>query len=300
MTTRAGVDRGPAGGPSQPQLVVAFVVLVILVGANIVAIRYTNRSLAPFWNAGLRFGVAAVLFTAIGVARGARLPDRRSAADGVVYGLLAFAGFFGFLYLGLVHASAGLGQVILALGPLITLVMAVVVGMERLRWPAVAGGVVALAGIGLMFGVDGGSDVPPLSILAIVAAAAAFAAGGIVVKGAGDGDPLVRNAIATAVGGIVLLSISAVTGERWTLPSDPATLLALAYLIVPGTVGIFMLFLLLLHHWTATAVSTQFVLAPIVGISLGWLLLGEPISLPIAAGVALVLGGVWLGALRRT
>ena len=42
-----------------------------------------------------------------------------------------------------------------------------------------------------------------------------------------------------------------------------------------------------------------FVLAPIVGISLGAILLGESISLPIVAGAGLVIGGVWIGALRR-
>ncbi len=302
MTTDGAViDRAPRSGrPSEVQLVAAFAALVVLVGANIVAIRFTNRTLAPFWNAGLRFALAAILFTTLGVVRGAALPGRRTVAEAGAYGLLAFAAFFGFLYLGLVRAPAGLGQVFLALGPLITLAMAVAIGMERFRWRPVAGGLVALAGIGLMYGVEAAASVPLTSILALVAAAASFAAGGIVVKRAHEADPLVRNAIATAVGAIVLLGVSLLAREPWTLPPDPATLLALVYLIVPGTVGIFLLFLLLLRHWAATAVSTQFVLAPIVGISLGAVLLGESISLPIVIGAALVIGGVWIGALRRT
>jgi drug/metabolite transporter (DMT)-like permease len=289
----------PTTRPSRLSLLGAFCLLVVLVGTNVVAIRYSNRELAPFWNAGLRFAVAAIVFGALAVVRGGRRPNRRAVADATAYGLLAFAAFFGFLYLGLVRAPAGLGQVILALGPLITLAMAVAIGLERLRLRPIAGGLVALAGIAIMFGVDATAAVPLPSVLSLVAAAASFAAGGILVKRSGPVDPVVRNTIATAVGAIVLLALSRLVGESWALPRDPATILALAYLILPGTVGVFLLFLFLLRHWTATAVSTQFVLAPVVGITLGAILLAEPISPPIVIGAGLVVAGVWLGAISQ-
>jgi hypothetical protein len=38
----------------------AFRSLVVLVGANFVAIRFNNRELAPFWGAGTRFALAAI------------------------------------------------------------------------------------------------------------------------------------------------------------------------------------------------------------------------------------------------
>jgi drug/metabolite transporter (DMT)-like permease len=285
--------------PDRPALVGAFGLLVLLVGTNIVAIRASNRELAPFWNAGLRFSLAAVAFSAIAIARGASRPSATAVRDGVLYGFLAFAAFFGFLYLGLVRATAGLGQVILALGPLATYAMAVTIGLEPLRWRPVAGGVVAVTGIAVMYGVDAAADVPLTSLLSILAAALSFAAGGILVKRMAPADPVVRNAIATTAGAVVLLGLSALAGERWAWPHEPATLLALAYLVLPGTVGVFLLFLLLLRSWTATAVSTQFVLAPIVGISLGAILLAEPVGFPTVAGAILVIGGVWLGAIRQ-
>ena len=297
MTTSRS-DR-PTARPSPPILVAAFVVLVILVGANIVAIRFSNRELAPFWNAGLRFAFAAVVFAAIGVTRGSSRPNRRALRDGIAYGLLAFAAFFGFVYLGLVRVPAGVGQVILALGPLITFAIAVTIGLERFRWRPVAGGLVALVGIAVMYGVDAGVNVPLPSLLSIAIAATSFAAGGILVKRAAPADPIIRNTIATAVGAVVLLAVSVLVGETWLVPRDPATVLAVAYLVLPGTVGVFLLFLLLLRYWSATAVSTQFVLAPIVGITLGALLLAEPVSPPIIGGAALVIGGVWLGAIRQ-
>ena len=181
----------------------------------------------------------------------------------------------------------------------LTFMMAVAIGLERLRWRPIAGGLLALIGIAVMYGVDTAAEVPLPSLLSIVLAAASFAAGGIVVKRAAPADPIVRNTIATAVGAVVLLALSALAGEPRILPVDPATILAVAYLVLPGTVGVFLLFLLLLRHWSATTVSSQFVLAPIVGITLGAVLLAEPVSPPIVVGAALVIGGVWLGAIHQ-
>jgi drug/metabolite transporter (DMT)-like permease len=287
-------------GARPTRLRLAFGLLVVLVGVNIIAIRVSNRELPPFWNAGARFVLASVVFGLLAVAQGARRPDRRGLIEGSVYGLFAFAGFFAFLYLGLVRVPAGLGQVILAVGPLITFGMAAAIGLERFRWAPAAGGLVALAGIGLMYGVGTYSAVPVPAVLSIVAAAASFAAGGIVVKRARPADPIVRNGIATSIGAIILLALSVAAGEQWVLPTDAPTWLAFAYLVLPGTIGVFLLLLFLLRHWAATSVSTQFVLAPIVGIVLGALLLGEPVSAPMIAGAALVIVGVWLGVLRQS
>ena len=57
----------------------------------------------------------------------------------VVYGLLGFAGAYGCLYWALQEVPAGIGAVVLAVGPLLTLLLAVAHGMERLsraRWRA--------------------------------------------------------------------------------------------------------------------------------------------------------------------
>jgi drug/metabolite transporter (DMT)-like permease len=59
-------------------------------------------------------------------------------------------------------------------------------------------------------------------------------------------------------------------------------------------------FALLLHRWPASRVAYQFVLAPIVAIALAAVLLNEPIQPVVLVGTALVIAGVWIGALRST
>src|SRR5438105_361609 len=128
VLTPATTERSP-----NRRVVAAFIVLVLLIGTNLVAIRYTNRELAPFWNAGFRFVLAAIGFAIIFVVRRPGAPPRRALIGGTLYGLLSFAGFFGFIYLGLVRAPAAIGQTVLALNPLATMFAAAAIGMEWLR-----------------------------------------------------------------------------------------------------------------------------------------------------------------------
>jgi O-acetylserine/cysteine efflux transporter len=225
------------------------------------------------------------------------MPSSPLAAGSATYGLLAFAAFFAFVYTGLVHATAALGQTVLALGPLITLLMATAAGMEPLRGRAVAGAAFAVIGIGIVFGAQEHFDVPLVSVVALAAGATSFAAAGILAKRLPPTDPVVQNAIGTAVGSIVLLTLSLIVGEPWLLPQSAATWLWFAYLVIPGTVVIFLLFLFLVRRLPATVVSYQFVLAPIVSIALGGIVLGEPIGPATLVGAAIVAAGVYVGAL---
>jgi drug/metabolite transporter (DMT)-like permease len=278
----------------------AFAALVVLIGTNLVAARIGNRELAPLWNAGSRFLLAAPLFWLIAVLRGARRPTRRAAAGAAMYGFLSIAAFFGFVYAGLVQASVGIATTTLALGPLITLGLAAVIGLERLRPAAVAGALIAFAGIGVMYASALSGSVPVASLALVAAGAVSFAAGGLVVKQTPPIDPVVQNGIASTVGAVVLVGLAIVAGEPIVLPVRSETWIALGYLVVPGTVLTFGILLYLLHRWPASRVAYQFVLAPIVAIGLAALLLGEPIEPAVVAGTALVIVGVWLGALRST
>src|SRR5512134_402455 len=137
----------------------------VLAGGNAVAIRYSNRELAPLWGAGLRFALAAVLLVAVMLVLRLKPPTGRALTGAVLYGTLAIGGAFAFAYYGLVRIHAGLGQTILALVPLATLLLAVLQRQERLRMRALLGAAVALAGIAVMSNATVRDDVPLLSLL---------------------------------------------------------------------------------------------------------------------------------------
>jgi len=290
----------PAAVRAHRVTIAAFAALVGLIGTNLVAIRIGNRELDPLWNAGFRFTVAAVLFWAIAAVRRTGLPTRGAAAGAALYGLLSIAAFFGFLYAGLVNASVGIATATLALGPLITLGLAAAIGLERLRSSAVVGAAIAFAGIAVMYASALTGSVPITSLLLLVAAAVSFAIGGIVVKETPAMDLVVQNGIASTVGAVVLVALAIVAGEDLVIPKQPETWIAFVYLVIPGTLLTFWLLLFLLRRWPASRVAYQFVLAPIVAILVAAVVLGEPIQPADIAGTALVIVGVWLGALRST
>jgi drug/metabolite transporter (DMT)-like permease len=123
----------------------------VIGGSNFVAVRFSNRELDPLWGAGLRFGLAAVVFGVLCAALRLPLPRGRVLGLVLIYGLLAFAVTYGCLYWALQEVPAGIGAVVMAVGPLLTLLLAVAHGMERLSGRALAGALVALVGSVVIF-----------------------------------------------------------------------------------------------------------------------------------------------------
>ena len=109
---------------------------------------------------------------------------------------------------------------------------------------------------------------------------------------------IATNTVAMTVGAVTLLAISFASGEPRDLPDRGTTWFAFMYLSTIGTVGTFLLSLYVLRHWTASAASYQFVLAPVVSVLLAWLLLDESVSWGFVAGAALVVAGAYVGAIR--
>jgi drug/metabolite transporter (DMT)-like permease len=287
------------GGVVDKRILLAFAGVVLLAGSNIVAVRFSNRELDPFWGAGIRFLGASLILWAL-VARGRyRLPRGRSLGGAFVYGILSFLIAYAFFYWGSQEVPAGLGGTIMASVPLLTVMFAAAHRLERLRLRGVVGAVVALTGIGIMSSGALSGDVSLPSVLAIVVAAAAASESGIVLKLLPSSHPVVTNAIGMSVGAVLLLLLSSIVGESWVPPESPSVWGAIVYLAVASPF-LFMLLVYVIQRWTATGASYQFVLFPIVSVIGGALLLGEEVTSSLLLGAPFVLVGVYIGALSRS
>lgn len=294
----ATVVSAPSRAQRSGVVLTAFVILVLLGGANFVAVRFSNVELAPFWGAGSRFVAAAVLLGLVGVALRLPFPRGRTLGGATLYGLLGFGVFYALTYVGLQGASAGSAAVLLSMAPLTTFLLAFAHRQERFHWRALIGALVAVAGIVVMFGAPGG--VPLGSVLAFVGAAVAVGEAGVIAKWfPDDAHPVTMNAVAMGVGSALLLIMSLTAGESWDVPALAATWSALIYLIVLGSVGLFVLYLYILKAWSASRAAYAFVLFPLVASLLGLWLEGDPITPALALGGVIVLGGVYIGALHR-
>jgi drug/metabolite transporter (DMT)-like permease len=278
---------------------VAFVLAALFAGANTVAVRLSNSGLPPFWGATLRFGAAAVIFWIIVLVRRIALPTGRALVGAVLYGLLSTGVTYAFLYWGLVRAPARLAGAMLAFGPLLTFLFAVAHRLERFRWRGLLGAVIATAGI--LFGVVGGlrGGVPALSLLALLAGVACAAEGTVVYKLFPRSHPMATNAVALTAGVPLLALLSLLMGEQWTLPATRSTWAAYGYLVLIGSVAFFALVLHVLSRWTASAASYVFLLIPVSSVLIAALVLGEPVTISFVVGAAVVIAGVWIGAVYR-
>jgi drug/metabolite transporter (DMT)-like permease len=292
-----------ARGGSDAATLVAFFAVIIVAGGNAVAIRYTSCEtceLDPFWGAASRFLLGSVIFTAIAGALRTGLPRGPALVGAALYGALQFGGGFGFIYWGLVRTPAGLGQVLLACVPLLTFVLALMHRQERFRWDGLVGAGLAVAGTAVVFNSGRETGVPLTSMLAIVAGAVCWAEALVVLRGFPPAHPAAMNAVGMGVGTVILLALAMVFDEAYVIPASGSTWIAQAYLVIAGSVGVFWLYVFVLRGWTASAASYQLVLIPLVTIVLSAWLQDEQITRGFAAGSALVLGGVYFGALRRS
>jgi drug/metabolite transporter (DMT)-like permease len=276
----------------------AFIASAVLAGGNAVAIRFSNRELAPLWGAGLRFSLAAVLLLAVMVALKLALPRGRVLTGALLYGLFQFSGAFGLYYYALVRVHAGFGQTLLALVPLATLLLAVVERQERLRATAVVGTLLGLVGVGLISRAPLRESVPVLSLLAVLGSVLCFAQAAVLVRRFPPVHPITMNAVGMLAAAAVLVGASAVAGEPFVLPQRAATWAALGYVAAVGSVVVFLLYVFVLQHWAASRAAYMMVLIPFVTVALSAWLDNEPVGAGLVLGGFLVLTGVYVGALR--
>jgi len=283
-----------------PITLAGFVTVVLLGGLNLVAVKFSNRGLPPFYGAAVRFLIAAGLMFAFVLIRKIPLPRGSQILATLIYGALGFAGFYAFGYWALVTLPAGVAGVLAASVPLITVLLASWQKVETLTARSLIGSVIAIAGIALMVGSPSGGVITLGAVLAVLAAAACDAEAWIVVKKIPTGDPVSTNALAMAFGAVLLFALSLVAGETWTVPTDTVTLATLAYLIVLGSIVLFVVYLRTVKRWTASGMSYMFVLMPLVAAIVGYWLLDEPITRGVVLGGLIVLLGVYVGALSRS
>jgi drug/metabolite transporter (DMT)-like permease len=100
-------------------------------------------------------------------------------------------------------------------------------------------------------------------------------------------------------GALALLSASILLGEPKVLPRRIETWTALVYVFAVGSVVVFLLHVYVAQRWTASRAAYVMVVIPLVTISLSAWLDQEPVTGGLLLGGLLVLGGVYLGALRK-
>ena len=109
------------------------------------------------------------------------------------------------------------------------------------------------------------------------------------------GDPLRNAALQLLVGAFLLLPFSALAGEFGQVAAGVSTraLLAVAYLVVFGSLIGYSAYVWLLHHVNASKVASHAYVNPVIAVILGSALAGEPLYVTTPIAALLILGSVY-------
>ena len=275
----------------------AFLLMVLLAGGNGVGVKIATDELSHLWAAATRFGAAGLIFSALMIALRVPLPQGGALIGSMLYGAMAFGLGFGLAFITIPITGAGTGQLILGLVPLLTLVLAPLHGIEQFRLRAILGSLLALVGVAILAADRISLHIPLHGIALAVAVALLFAEAGVVVKMTPKAHPVATNAVGMLTGAALLFPLSLLLGERWSLPTQQDTWAAMIYLVLLGSVAVFWLYVFVLRRWSASTASFEFLLIPLATIPFSALLTGEVVTPVMLVGGAIILGGVYFGAL---
>ncbi|MHB8605905.1 MAG: DMT family transporter [Thermoplasmatota archaeon] len=268
---------------------VAFAVSSTIWGSTFLAIRYSNATLPPFFAAGIRLVLAALLLAGIALVTRQRFPRGAFLVAAVLYGFFEFGVNFALLYWGERTTPSGIAAVLYATIPLSTLFFAWIFGIEATTRRKVLAALAAIAGVGVIFAGELGAAVPLLGLLSVFGAATAAALANILLRRAPQQSAIPLNAVATAVGAPFCLAASVLAREPHALPTTWAGWWPLLYLVVAGSLIAFVVFSYLAQVWAPSRASMVAVVVPVLAVAFGAVAAGErPAPLALVGGVVVL------------
>ncbi len=287
------------GMPVRHRLLAA--VVAVLWGLNFLAIDASLQAFPPFFLVAVRFALIAVPTILLVPRPQVRL--RHLIGYGLGFGTVQFA----FLYLGMAAGMPpGLASLVLQSSGPFTVLLGALLFRERVTGRQAAGLLTACAGLAL---VGWGQSVGLLPFLLVLGGGLGWAFGNLATARAHAPNPLHLTLWMAVVPPLPMAALSLVVegpdriGASLAGLSDAAArpaLLGLAYTVLLATVvGSGIWSWLMTRHGSAL-VAPFSMLVPVVGLSAAWLLAGETLTWPEAAGAALVVAGVLHAGRRRT
>jgi drug/metabolite transporter (DMT)-like permease len=284
---------------SRPPFVwIALPIVYVVWGSTYLGIHFVVQTMPPMVSAGLRFVVASVLLAAVLAIKSGprvlRVPWRRLGTAALI-GLLLLTGGNGMVGVAELHMSTGLAALLIASVPLWLVVYRLVTG-DRPAAATLAGVLVGFGGLALLTLTRGGGTGSPLGVAIILVAALSCATGSFLSSRL----PMPENPFAASVyemmaGGLALLVLGFGRGETLQLDQVSRTSwLALAYLIVFGSLVAFTSYVWLLGNAPISLVGTYAYVNPAVAVLLGVAFAGEHATWTILLGGLIIMLGVGL------
>jgi drug/metabolite transporter (DMT)-like permease len=289
--------------PRMPPLrvVAAYVSVTLVWGSTWAAIKIGVNDVPPFVFAFARAFAVAALLTAVAVALRQPFPrGGRTIAIAVVVGLINIGWTWAIIFWSEQFVPSGLVAVFGAAAPVWTAMLAhFMVKGDRLSTLKVIGLILGLGGTVILIGTpdtaDGTAGLVATVLLALMPITWAIAAI-LQSRFLRTVAPIPTVALGTWASALLLAPLAMLQvfrGQHWTT----ASMLAFAYLVVVGTCFGMVVSLWLYRKLRPTTITLIQVIVPAEAILIGTVWLGEPVTIRMLGGAALVVAAVALNAI---
>ena len=287
----------PQAKGSRWGILLSLFALYILWGSTYLAMRFALVSFPPFLMAGIRFIIAGILLYTFLRIRGAASPTRSQIVGSAIIGLLLLAGGNGGVSFAEQWVSSGLAAVGIAAVPLWAALFIGLMGRwpKRIEWVGLALGFVGV----LCLNFENGVWANPIGAIALLLAPMSWALGSALSSRVSLPPGLMASATQMIIGGIFLLGLGLLLGERIHSVPTPNALIAMVFLICFGSLVAFSAYGYLLRHVRPALATSYAYVNPAVAVGLGVAFAGEHITLIGILAMVVILVGVGLVSLGR-
>lgn len=274
----------------------------VQVGLALVATRYVVGESGPATIAMFRYAIGAACL--LPVMAHLRMPMRFSLRDAIpiaIFGILQFGFLIVLINYGLSHITAARAALLFASFPLLTMVIAAILGRERMTWPKTIGVLLTILGVGITLGekvLDAASADHWIGEAAVLLAAFCGALCSVLFKPYLQRYPTLSIGAYSMLASVAFLVILAFFEGAFTTWSGYSAggWLAVVFIGLSSGIGYYG-WLWALRHAPPTQVTVFLGLSPITAAAVGAAFLSEPLTGPLLAGMVVLLAGLWL-ALR--
>lgn len=278
------------------KVIVAYLVVCIVWGSTYLGIRIGVSGFPPELFSGIRNLVAGLTVLLYARLKGLEFPkswhDIRRLAT---VGAFLLCGCMGLVSWAEQWVHSGVTSLIIASAPLLVALIETLVLRENTL--GIKGWTGLLIGFGgvivLVASATGVGSVDVLGSLLLIMAATSWSVGSVYSnRFTATGSIVTHIGIQMLAGGIGLTTVGLLLGEASRVQFSARSMLALGYLIVFGSILGYSSYIYVLRKWPPARAATYAYINPLVAVSLGFFVLGEPVTYCTVISMGIILGGV--------
>ncbi len=280
-------------------IVLAFFAMYVIWGSTYLLNKIAVSELPPFMLAGIRFTIAGVLIFVIAKIMKINLSiTKRQFRNCSFVGFLFLTFGNGVVVWALKYVDSGFAALEISAQPLVILFMMLLLQGKKIESMSVIGVILGVIGIYLLVSQKEliSNEMTLIGVFMIFLCMISWAYGSLFVAKADlPKNYFVNTGYQMLTGGVMLVIVSFVLGEKWIAPSlwSEAVLLSMFLLVVFGSIVAFTSFNYLLKVVSPEKVATSTYVNPVIAMMLGWYFLDEQITTQSIVAAGILLTGVY-------